>query len=56
MIDDGNEEEFGPGDIDYVPPGRTAWFVEDEPFVAVDFKAAENYAKSISLNRQVIND
>jgi hypothetical protein len=56
MMDDGNEEEFGPDDIGYVPPGHTAWVVEDEPFVAVDSTAAENYAKSISLDRQVINE
>jgi hypothetical protein len=44
-MDDGSEEEFGPGDIGYVPPGHNAWVVGDEPFVAVDFTAAENYAK-----------
>jgi len=24
-MNDGSEEEFGPGDVGYVPPGHTAW-------------------------------
>lgn len=36
-MNDGLEEEFGPGDVGYVPPGHNAWVVGDEPFVAVDF-------------------
>jgi hypothetical protein len=44
-MDDGNEEEFGPGDVGYVPPGHNAWVVGDEPFVAVDFTGMETYAK-----------
>ena len=26
-MDDGAEEEFGPGDVGYVPPGHNAWIV-----------------------------
>jgi hypothetical protein len=26
-MDDGNEKEFGPGGIGYVPPGHNAWVV-----------------------------
>ena len=44
-MDDGSEEEFGPGDVGYVPPGHNAWVVGDEPFVAVDFTGMETYAK-----------
>jgi hypothetical protein len=28
-MDDGSEEEFGPGDTGYVPPGHNAWVVGD---------------------------
>ncbi|MFY9869182.1 MAG: cupin domain-containing protein [Candidatus Nitrosopolaris sp.] len=24
-MDDGSEEEFGPGDVGYLPPGHNAW-------------------------------
>jgi oxalate decarboxylase/phosphoglucose isomerase-like protein (cupin superfamily) len=44
-MDDGSEEEFGPGDVGYVPPGHNAWVVGDEPFIAVDFTGMETYAK-----------
>jgi len=44
-MDDGNEKEFGPGGIGYVPPGHNAWVVWYEPFVAVDFTDMETYAK-----------
>ena len=45
-MDDGSEEEFGPGDIGYIPPGHNAWVVGDEPFVGVDFTGMETYARS----------
>jgi hypothetical protein len=44
-MDDGSEEEFGPGDVGYVPPGHNAWVVGDEPFIAIDFTGMEKYAK-----------
>jgi quercetin dioxygenase-like cupin family protein len=37
-MDDGAEEEFGPGDVGYVPPGHNAWIVGNEPYVAVEFR------------------
>jgi uncharacterized RmlC-like cupin family protein len=36
-LDDGTEEEFGRGDIAYVPPGHNSWVVGNEPLVIVDF-------------------
>jgi hypothetical protein len=36
-LDDGTEEEFGHGDIAYVPPGHNSWVVGDEPLVIIDF-------------------
>ena len=40
-MDDGTEQEFGPSDAMYVPPGHDAWVVGTEPFVAVDFTGNE---------------
>jgi mannose-6-phosphate isomerase-like protein (cupin superfamily) len=36
-MDDGAEQEFGPGDAIYIPPGHDAWVVGNEPFVTVEF-------------------
>jgi quercetin dioxygenase-like cupin family protein len=44
-MDDGTEEEVGPGDVVSIPPGHDAWIVGDEPYVGVDFQGAANYAK-----------
>ena len=44
-MDDGSEEEFGPGDVGYVPPGHNAWIVGTEPFIAIDFTGMTKYAK-----------
>lgn len=44
-LDDGSEEEYGLGDIGYVPPGHNAWVVGDEQFSALDVTGAESYAK-----------
>ena len=45
VMDDGKEEEFGPGDAAIIPPGHDAWVVGNEPFVAIDFTGLKNYAK-----------
>ena len=45
-MDDGSEQEFGPGDTGIVPPGHDAWVVGNEQCVAVDFTGAKTYAKS----------
>ena len=46
-LDDGTEEEYGPGDAYVIPPGHDAWVVGDEPVVSVDMSSitAEQYAK-----------
>ncbi len=44
-MDDGTEEEFGPGDIGVIPPGHDAWVVGNEPVVAIDVSGLANYAK-----------
>jgi mannose-6-phosphate isomerase-like protein (cupin superfamily) len=46
-MDDGTEEEFGPGDACVIPPGHDAWVVGGKPVVSVDMSSvtAERYAK-----------
>ena len=36
-LDDGTEEEFGDGDIAYVPPGHNSWVLGNDPLVILDF-------------------
>ena len=35
-MDDGKEEEFGPGDIAIIPPGHDVWTVGDKPAVVLE--------------------
>ena len=35
-MDDGKEEEFGPGDIAVIPPGHDNWTVGDKPAVVLE--------------------
>ena len=44
-MDDGSEEEFGPGDVGYVPAGHNAWVVRNEPVVGIDFTGVTDFAK-----------
>jgi len=46
VMDDGAEEEFGPGDAALIPPGHNAWVVGNEPIVGIDFTGLKEYAKS----------
>lgn len=46
VMDDGAEEEFGPGDAAVIPPGHNAWVVGDESVVGIDFTGLNEYAKS----------
>jgi quercetin dioxygenase-like cupin family protein len=43
---DGSEEEFGPEDAFYMPPGHDARVVGDEPCVLIDVTGFSTYAKS----------
>ena len=45
VMDDGSEDEFGPGDIGHIPPGHDAWVVGDEPVVVIDVTGMKEYAK-----------
>lgn len=45
VMDDGSEDEFGPGGAMVIPPGHDAWIVGDETCVLIDFTGATHYAK-----------
>ncbi len=45
VMDDGSEDEFGPGDVSLLPPGHDAWVVGDEPVVIIDISGMGEYAK-----------
>src|ERR687885_1780698 len=38
VMDDGEEMEYGPGDVMVCPPGHDAWIVGDKPCVFVDWQ------------------
>ena len=44
-MEDGKQEEFGPGDVSSIPPGHDAWVVGDEPVVVIDITGMKYYAK-----------
>src|ERR1700692_2602936 len=44
-MDDGSEDEFGPGEVSLLPPGHDAWVVGDEPVVVIDISGMAEYAK-----------
>src|SRR5712691_650065 len=36
VLNDGSEDEFGPGDLGLIPPGHDAWVVGNQPLVNID--------------------
>jgi hypothetical protein len=44
-MDDGTEEEFGPGDVSVLPSGHDAWVVGNDPVVVIDITGMTNYAE-----------
>jgi len=38
QMEDGKKEEYGPGDVGFIPPGHDAWVIGDEPVVAIDLQ------------------
>jgi hypothetical protein len=44
-MDDGSEDEFGPGEVSQLPPGHDAWVVGDEAVVVIDISGMGEYAK-----------
>lgn len=47
VMNDGTEDEFGPGDIGVIPPGHDAWVIGDEPVVVLDITGMIDYAKEV---------
>ena len=45
VMDDGNQEEFGPGDVSLLPPGHDAWVVGEDPVVVIDISGMGDYAR-----------
>ena len=45
VMDDGEEAEFGPGDVMVCPPGHDAWIIGDETCVVIDWQGFADYAK-----------
>ena len=50
-MDNGNEQEFGPGEAMYIPPGHDAWVVGNDPFVAVDITGMKEYAAATASKK-----
>lgn len=45
-MDDGQEDEVGPGDVAFISPGHDAWVVGDESCLMVDFGDVGHYAQA----------
>ncbi|SEO35900.1 cupin domain-containing protein [Actinacidiphila rubida] len=45
VMDDGEEAEFGPGDVGVIPAGHDAWIVGDDECVVIDWQGFADYAK-----------
>jgi hypothetical protein len=45
VMDDGTEDDFGPGDVMVCPPGHDAWTVGNEDCVVIDWQGFADYAK-----------
>ena len=44
-MDDGTEDEVGPGDAFTIAPGHDAWIVGNDTCVLLDFSGMKDYAK-----------
>jgi hypothetical protein len=45
LMDDGSQQEFGPGDLSLIPPGHDAWVAGNEPVVVMDISGMVEFAK-----------
>ena len=43
-MNDGTEEEFGPGDVSLIPPGHDAWVMGNQPAVIIDISGMTHFA------------
>jgi class 3 adenylate cyclase len=54
-MDDGEEFEFGPGEVIDLPPGHDVWVVGDEPLVLVDMSGnSAEFSLPVSQARAVV--
>ena len=44
-MNDGSEEEYGPGDVLYIPPGHNTQVVGNEPYTGIEIATIDNHAK-----------
>ncbi len=52
VMDNGDEDEFGPGDFSNIPPGHDAWVVGDQPVVVIGVTGMKEYAKETSIKER----
>ena len=45
VMDDGDEDVFGPGDLVICPPGHDAWTLGDQPCFMIGWQGFAHYAK-----------
>jgi quercetin dioxygenase-like cupin family protein len=45
VMDDGEEMEYGPGDVAVMAAGHDAWIIGDEPCVVIDWQGFADYAR-----------
>jgi ethanolamine utilization protein EutQ (cupin superfamily) len=45
VMDDGTEQEYGPGDVRFIPLGHNAWVLGNEPVVNIDFMGIKDFSK-----------
>jgi hypothetical protein len=45
VMDDGTEDDIGPGDLFDIPPGHDAWTVGNEACVLIDYAGMQHYAQ-----------
>jgi len=45
VLDDGEEQEDGPGDFAVIPPGHDAWILGEDDCVFIDWQGVADYAK-----------
>jgi len=54
-MDDGTEEEFGPGDVSVLSSGHDAWVIGNEPVVVIDITGMTHYAEETKKKRKERN-
>ena len=43
-MQDGTEDEVGPGEVSLLPPGHDAWVVGNEPAVVIDLSGTQLFS------------